>query len=282
MIDEKLKNDISSIAVNSQELLDRCISSLDEIDRANAKAIADIKAQTNSLVKTFSTNLIFNVGATQEYKDLDDAIKECLKYKNLNTKITIVLKDFVFSRQYKYAHLDLSYVIITSENQVIQVDYNNQDPYAVVVEFYHTKAPLFNKLKVNIQNKVSFIAGHRTSFIELIDCGFSGGFSIVRIYSNSYLRTYLLTIDASTESLYAAENSRADILYNTFSNLLNFGIGSRRLAPVWAVGCKFSACASCFKLWTRGVIFSDTTTKDTSPLCNVASNTMTVNGIIYE
>lgn len=288
MIDEKLKNDISSIATNSQELLDRCISSLDEIDRANAKAIADIEARTNNLVKSFSNSFEVSVGVGGDFTTLKDAINYYSNYRAKagagNTKITIVLlENFILKEKFSYSDTNLSHIIITSKNKIIQCDYADTEP-SLIFGFLNTKAPYFYECNFTFINKpqILLFLHHRSNLI-MGRCTVDKCAKLAHMHANSHLRLHDSTISNSTVGVFHMnENAVLSSYKDTFINVPTICSADSASAAISTV--KISNISNaCFSL-SRGarVMVASAVYLNAPTRANIAANTFTSAGVFSE
>lgn len=283
MIDEKLKNDISSIATNSQELLSRCIGSLSEIDRANAKAIAKIEAKTNNLVKTFSSEVEKTIGVGGDFRTLEDALLWTRQYVSLNNDkiILVLLSNYVITEQIVIKNAILNHVIITSKNELINVDIDmlnkNNWYFAFVIEksFINFQDIKFKALKNDIKLIFNHFSNlyvrnlsadnfyscfyHYRGELVLEECKLSNNTKALYLYSSN-VEVRKSNFDTNT---CAIENMQANLACweSTFSNnSLIFNHSKQAITKIRE--CTFSL--------------------DNTQEANIAYNTLTPNGIIFK
>lgn len=290
MIDEKLKSDISSIAANSQELLSRCISSLDEIDKANSKAIKDIEARTNNLLKCFKNSFEVSVGVGGDFKTLREAISYYSDYRPkfgsaVPQIVIVLLNNYTLDELLSFKRCNLAHICITSKNEVINVDCSkiNGD---ILFNFEQCSGMFFYQCNFNFintdNNKICFNLSHN-SFIYVYQTYISNAKGLIRLYTDSNCDFRKSICDNIKDIVaYLSETANFNSIENQYLNCKDC-FYTLKLSRLSSFQDTFNGINLVAKV-VNGATISLTNNKytDITTKTNQAVNTITSSGIIYE
>ncbi|HED5364317.1 TPA: hypothetical protein R5B02_001618 [Campylobacter jejuni] len=165
------------------------IQNSDDLGALEDEVTGLITSLNTKTPKLLTENITWIVGIDGDYEDLEVALKEASKYVKNGFTITINLKaGFQFSKQILLSYCDLSNVIITSEEAIINIDSSiltqtQQGVYKPLFYFYNCTVPSIG-VSIKLNSPLQYSTG------------------IMVFGSNGIFSTYGKTIDGFNNGMY--------------------------------------------------------------------------------
>lgn len=273
---------ITEMLSNTQTLVERTNNALSVIDKANAKALKDISNASSSFITTFSTDLVKSVGIGGDFASLNEALNWASSLQALNSAKVIItlLPNYVITKQITLKNLSLPHVIITSNNEVINIDIDmsNKDSWYFAFVIERSLLSFINIKFKALKNNTKLIFNHNSDLYAKSFMA-DGFLSTFYHYRNSLV----------LEDCVLVNNTKALYLYNSFVECRKCTFNTNSLAIE-----NIQADLSCWEntFTNNTLIFShsraaitkirDCTIDSNTTEANIAYNTLTPNGIIFK